>query len=390
MAGTFVFVHGTGVRREGLDELAAVVEQRLTRGRIKDLQLELATVYWAEHHGVEADLLDLVAPPTSTRALGGEPTDDEVLWDLLLSDPLIELAAWATEGGGAGIGNVVPVVSGPSSIEQISGDLGLPKDKLRAAVNAVFESEDYASASVALTDDDVGPFSSTLARAIVAMLMTSHSDSSWAVSITGEEAGDLVERLGRDMAPDGDRGLVSDARTKALRFLVGRGFQPIVGRRMSISRRGGAFVGDIARYVRRGEALTQIAEALAAATPPVVAVGHSLGGIMLVDLVSRGDVDIDLLVTVGSQSPALLLFDALEQIRLPASGTADLPVRLPDGFPQWLNIFDERDLLSFAASKVVSPVTDIQVDNGVGFPFSHSAYWRNGDVYDEIAKKMGA
>ena len=59
-----------------------------------------------------------------------------------------------------------------------------------------------------------------------------------------------------------------------------------------------------------------VRDCLNAAAPPVIAVGHSLGGIILVDVLSASNPPpVALLVTVGSQSPILFAYDALGRPR---------------------------------------------------------------------------
>ena len=104
-------------------------------------------------------------------------------------------------------------------------------------------------------------------------------------------------------------------------------------------------LGDILFYQRRGEEfLDFLSEESPGLAPPVVAVGHSLGGIVLVDLLSRpGAPPVDLLVTAGSQSPMLYAIDALDSIRW---GKAQ-----PRPFTPWLNIYNRQDFLSFRAAR---------------------------------------
>jgi hypothetical protein len=87
-------------------------------------------------------------------------------------------------------------------------------------------------------------------------------------------------------------------------------------------------------------------------------------------------------VTVGSQAPFLYEIGAL-----PSLEPAD---PLPDHFPQWLNIYDRRDILSYVGAGVLGAdkVTDVQVDNNQPFPQSHSAYWSNDDVWNAIAQVL--
>ncbi|HSN86938.1 MAG TPA: hypothetical protein VL025_09280, partial [Thermoanaerobaculia bacterium] len=53
----------------------------------------------------------------------------------------------------------------------------------------------------------------------------------------------------------------------------------------------------------------------------------------------------------------------------------------------WLNIYNRQDFLSFRATGILAGmagIRDEEVDPGVPFPESHSAYWYHPPVYDLI------
>jgi hypothetical protein len=138
---------------------------------------------------------------------------------------------------------------------------------------------------------------------------------------------------------------------------------------------------DILVYQRNGDPIRQfvattIAEALTRGGP-VVALGNSLGGIILVDLLAQPDAPRPtLLVTAGSQAPMLATFGGLHPLAAPGSASP---------FQPWLNVYDVRDLLSFVAQPVWADepgITDAAVDSGLGFPDSHGAtYLSNPGLY---------
>ncbi len=100
-------------------------------------------------------------------------------------------------------------------------------------------------------------------------------------------------------------------------------------------------------HLSRGQALRdEIAARVDRARPPVVLVGHSLGGIACLDLlVQRALPEVELLLTVGSQAPYLYIIDALPCLRYGQG--------LPGHFAhRWINVYDRRDLLSFVAGPV--------------------------------------
>ncbi|MFF9785151.1 hypothetical protein [Streptomyces nigrescens] len=128
---------------------------------------------------------------------------------------------------------------------------------------------------------------------------------------------------------------------------------------------------------------------ITASSEPTVVIGHSLGGIALVDLCALTAVDgrplsgAYLLVTVGSQAPFLHELGALTGLQ-PAAG-------LPLHFPRWLNIFDRTDLLAYRAQPIFPDdprVIDHEVSSRQPFPLSHSAYWKLDAVYDRIVEEV--
>jgi hypothetical protein len=139
-------------------------------------------------------------------------------------------------------------------------------------------------------------------------------------------------------------------------------------------------VADVLVYQRDGERIREVVRGtlVEAATRggPVVALGNSLGGIILVDVLRRlGAPTPDLLVTVGSQSPVLQTFGGL--------GTDPTAP-----FQPWLNIYDRRDFFGFVAQPVwpdAPGITDVRVDLGLGFPEVHGpAYFDSPAVFEAI------
>jgi pimeloyl-ACP methyl ester carboxylesterase len=144
--------------------------------------------------------------------------------------------------------------------------------------------------------------------------------------------------------------------------------------------------GDVLRFLSHGDDVrTYLAGRIADCEPPVTLLGHSLGGVMVIDLLARQPVDgVETVVTVGSQAGFLYEIGVLGA---PARGQP-----LPDHFPPWLNVYDQRDILSYLAGAVFGAgrAIDIEVDNGLPFPQSHSGYWHNTDTWQAIATKIAA
>lgn len=139
---------------------------------------------------------------------------------------------------------------------------------------------------------------------------------------------------------------------------------------------------DVLRYLSNGDPIRAfVARSLTDAlerTSPIIALGNSLGGIILVEtLAASGAPRPDLLVTVGSQAPLLETIHALPGVGM-------------DGpFQPWLNFYDLRDFAAFVAQPVwpdQAGIQDVAVDSGLGFPDSHGAvYLSLPAVYQAIA-----
>jgi hypothetical protein len=154
---------------------------------------------------------------------------------------------------------------------------------------------------------------------------------------------------------------------------------------------------DILRYLSDGDPIRRLVAGTlreaAARGGPVVALGNSLGGIILVELLVAPDAPRpDLLVTVGSQSPLLATIGALGD--LGSDGMAGDALAGPTPFQPWLNVYDRRDFLAFVAQPVwpnEPGIRDLAVDNGEGFPDSHGAtYLSRPELYRAIRDHLAA
>jgi hypothetical protein len=98
-------------------------------------------------------------------------------------------------------------------------------------------------------------------------------------------------------------------------------------------------------------------------------------------LVEQPDLPVAKLITVGSQAPLLYEMGALPSLQPPAT--------LPAGFPDWVNVYDPRDLLAFVGRPVFGgKVTDTAVDSRQPFPYAHSAYWSLDAFTDLLAAEL--
>lgn len=400
----FVFVHGTGVRQERFDELFRQVEAGL-RKRFPAAEVE--PCYWGREFGAALAAGGASVPGMRpVTAADAEDDPETAEWLLLLTDPLCELRVLAELGvgsdddGGFGLpglqspgdevrdrlGGLPRALDPADELAVLLRDTGLA-DGYRAALDSVANSDEFHAASLAAEDEATAAELVLLtSRAVVATMLAEAQDTALC---TGDERDRLVDHLS-DRLGGTARGVMT--RTAGVLFKLAQRLTPqsvLDSKRGELTNDKASEVGDILRYQARGEHLrAHLEKVIGRAPEPPVLIGHSLGGIALVDTLAlaarRGQaLPVRLLVTVGSQAPFLHELGALSGLE---PGSA-----LPAGFPEWLNIYDRRDLLSYLAEPLFGDgarVTDHEVRSRQPFPVSHSAYWRLDPVFDRIAEAL--
>jgi hypothetical protein len=381
--GTIVYVHGASDRQAQVAGQVAHIEQRL---RSAGMDFDVLASRWGEIAGADLGGIDAALPLLDQRSLA-PPTP---------AIPLAELgrlaAAVEPRAAVAGRGLIGPParrqsdelldvcrtqVGAPGeSIALVDGRRVPIDDACRAAATAVGASPEYVTAKAKLMSEPL--LVSATGRAVaatVAQPATAPTDVAQTVEVRIAEAvlgaalaAILVGYLGIDVGPDLKR-WATDV---------------LIPHRARLIREAGLGPADIVLYQRRPGPIRDVVKAsLAEAIGRgglVVALGNSLGGIILVDaLAESGAPRPDLLVTVGSQAPLLATFGALEPHNRHQPGVP---------FTPWLNIYDRRDLLGFVAQRVwpdVPAITDVEVDLDLGFPDAHGgAYLGNAQVFAAI------
>ncbi|MFD9306639.1 hypothetical protein ACFWCB_28920 [Streptomyces sp. NPDC060048] len=403
----FLFVHGTGVRRERHDTLYALVRDRLT-ARFPDAAVD--SCFWGERFGATLGADGRSVP--GLRAPGGAPGpgDAETAeWALLIADPLCELRVLAEAGWDTGAPAddepfAMPGVrsAGAGVLELLAGVGGVPDGGelaalllgtglaagFPAALECVARSNEAARAGARATGQpQARELATALARAVTAGAL---APAGAEADCTGAERDRLVEllttRLGGDARVPGARAAAVLGRL-AMRVTT----QPLLNAwRGSLTVGSAPALGDILRYQARGAGLRAFLQERITAEPgPTVLIGHSLGGVALVDLLAlaaaRGEPvpGAALLVTVGSQAPFLHELGALAGIAPGAS--------LPYAFPRWLNVYDRQDALSYLAEPVFPGdprVSDHEIGSGQPFPACHSAYWKQDSLYARVEQAV--
>jgi hypothetical protein len=390
---TVVFVHGTGVREPALSALVSRVETGL---RHAAPHLRLVTCDWGTRHGATLAANGASIPTVDGRHRGAcftaacDEEADAAEWELLYTDPLAELRL--TASGAAPSGPVPPhQVPAEAAIRDRLADLLAESAELDAslgltttphgeqALRALIDAPELAGAAQAADPDTLADLT---ARALVAHLLADASDAGDPLSPTASDRDAAVTLLTarlRGRPPGSDRG----PGRLLLRAVTPLASRAAVRRRSAITRATHPAAGDILRYLVVGDGhRAHLADLVRAQPSPVVLVCHSLGGIIAVDtLVMAPLPDVALLVTVGSQAPFLYETGALPSLRYPQP--------LPPTFPTWLNIYDPRDLLAFAAQPLFPEhATDVPLSSGQPFPHSHSAYWTNPALYEAVARHL--
>ncbi|WP_353945868.1 alpha/beta fold hydrolase [Streptomyces sp. HUAS MG91] len=377
---TVVFIHGTGVREPRFGALLARAAEGLAATAP---HARVVPYYWGQEYGAVLAARGASIPePQAATSRGPDDVDETDPWALLYEDPGAELALAAA---GAGTTVTAPGAEFPDErprrllrrLDDIAPELGrgLP---LRAAELA--RSPLLAPAAAAVGPDELARL---LARALAAAVIGAALDADAPVLCTGDvrdaAVGRIAEALGA--TPEGaERGLL--LRT-VKRPLLRAGSRAAVRRRRALTEAVHPAAGDILRYLARGADVRRgLAGLIARQEPPVVLLGHSLGGIIALDtLVLEPQPSVELLVTVGSQAPFLYETGALPSLVHPQP--------LPPHVPDWLNLYDRRDLLGYiGAALFPGRVTDVATDSRQPFPVAHSAYWTDPAVYRAIAARL--
>jgi len=387
-----MFIHGTGVREAAYATVLCRIREELSRLRPA---VRVVPCFWGGEHGSVLNASGASIPSDYTgRAIeagygmASEIENDRVaLWGLLEKDPLFELRLLATampdsverppwsEPPGQLLADQVGVLAQNETLARLLRETS-SQEAFEAAVLTVLDS----AAGMALLVHEPMLGSETrlaLARALVATVLVSRdAELAMPLLLDGVHRDKLVAQIVAQLGGS-DRGVGAIVSRVGLKLALRLGAtRPIERRRAAIIEAVSPLAGDVMLYLARGQGIRDfIAREIAAAEGPVVCLAHSLGGVAAVDLfVSRHLPSIRLLITVASQAPYLYEINALP--------TLEFGQALPPSVPQWINIYDRRDLLGYAGEGVFpGRVEDRVVDNRVPFPRSHSAYFGNDDFY---------
>lgn len=392
------FVHGTGVRRAGYEQTLSDIKKGLAKAGRGDI--EVAGVSWGEQAGVKvtAQLIEQMLPPGAAK--GEAPTDPEreaALWATLMDDPLFELRVVALrprEPTEMLPGQPLPSEAFKRKLRNLAlSDAPLPgevaPEALRAAADWLADGEGSPVATEAATaagSENDPALIEAAARALVAYaLAISRGEPGTGPDALylREERAALVEQVEKRLT-EGVMGIDDWLRDKLKEWALAKATAYGKDRRTGLMTAVSPGTGDILLTQRRGEAVQQLLKSeIEKLQDDVAVIGHSLGGVHLVNLLSGPDrpKNVTKLITVGSQAAFFTACDAMATLRL---GKA-----LEPSFAQWLNFYDRNDFLSFCAARSFTGgkgIIDVEVTSGMPFPDSHGAYWRMPKVYEDIVQ----
>ena len=117
----------------------------------------------------------------------------------------------------------------------------------------------------------------------------------------------------------------------------------------------------------------------------LIVVGHSMGGVILCDILTcyGKHIPVDLVITVGSQFP---LFADMRMF--PGVNPEERPVSKPANVGDWINIFDPHDFLGYPASHIFSDVTDYHLPTYAIGGAAHRDYFNRRSFYFHLARRL--
>lgn len=171
--------------------------------------------------------------------------------------------------------------------------------------------------------------------------------------------------------------------------------------RDSLSPAVALFLGDVFTYLKEGTLRSEIQakvcadikaahEASKVSEEPLVLIGHSLGGVILTDMLVSPkksglpeDLKVDALITVGSQPGLFQSFGLLAPL-VPAGQL----IPRPKSVHSWYNVFDPIDPLAFRANPIFSDVLDKSFDSITGLASAHTTYFKRPQFYARCRNRL--
>lgn len=369
-----LFVHGVAARR-GAEYDAAVAARHaaLTRHLLAGVEATFHDPYWG-HLGISAD-----------RELRSIPRDPGTALGL----------------GGQGLRPLAPEarLSERALLDAATSDLGAVLNSLSIGLAAEGDPQAEALAG------KVGAYAAALDNGRDDGLRT----PAWIAGVRDD--GEFLRRLHQEVdgtAAPKALGLGDWLKRAGLRTL-GAGLNLVSGRAAELTRgftpKIATFIGDVFVYLRDGAQRDEIrrivADDLAKAArsaredgSPFVVMGHSMGAIILHDMLSDpetvagieaatgGELQIDLLLTVGTQ------IGLFEELGLFGGERLGGPASAPPAARLWWHVLNRMDVLSFGVDGVLAGANQFSIDTDASVRDAHSAYFISPVFHQRLRKRM--
>lgn len=408
---TVIFVHGTGVREtEHSKEYSQTFETIKAKIRTQRLDIEVIPCLWGNDFGAKLAAKGMsIYRYDETLAITKESEDKEiVLWAQLYQNPLYELELLALKpqkGQSASVFSTedtpgdelhahVQALTAEGKYQPILTEAGIASIFIEAR-NEVIKSSAYNQIKRHVSKESFSEYSNAVARAIVATaIFIAQARELYPPILTDANLRDkVVEKISLALSEE-ELGVGSWVLGKIGGLASHHLTNYVEKKRGDVTNKISPMPCDILLYQTRGEKIrdfieTKIRDA-SKASPPVVLIAHSLGGIACVDLLveklkeQKPLEDVKLLITAGSQAPFLYEINALYSL--------EFGEPLPEKFPKWLNFYDQRDFLSYTAGKIFNQpnqrIQDVEIVSRLPFPQSHGAYWTNSTTWTTIFQEL--
>lgn len=398
---TVIFVHGTGVRQREYEKTFKIIENKI---HVQRPDIKVIPCLWGDELGTRLNAKGASIPSyDETLALDNvvESEDKEiVLWAHLYREPLYELRLLGLKPREEGSAN--PFEDSPAdklqlSVKSLTTEGELQAKLTEAGIAEVFvearaevvRSDAYNQALRKISEVSFSEYCNAVARAIVAAAMLkSEQQEEYAPILTDANLRDQVVGLLSLALVEEELGIGGWVLGQIGGLALPRVTNYVEGKRGDVTNKVSPVPCDILLYQTRGGKIRNfIQKSIEAAEPPVVLIAHSLGGIACVDLLIEESLpQVAHLVTVGSQAPFMYEINALYSL--------EFGQPLPEHFPKWLNIYDQRDFLSYVGAKIfnelnkLEKVKDVEVISKQPFPRSHGAYWTNPKTWEAIIPEL--
>ncbi len=382
---SIIFIHGTGGRGKAYGNTFYKIEKKLNKLRP---EFKLVDCLWGDVLGTKLKAAGASIPDyNSTGGKANLEQDYSIeLWEQLYQDPLYEIRLLSLNR------SQKPKLGDPwQELKKQFDEAGIAKVVEEAREFVTGEKCEPYSDLLQITPESLDECYSAISRAIVAQAITLEKQKgNYPLIRFDRELRDrTVESIYEFFTQQTqEKGVIGD-------FIKNRFFlQPLkqLGTKLLQEKRGiltdrfYPFIGDIILYQAKGERICDFIKNRISEIDslPVILLAHSLGGIACVELLIKYNLPkVKLLITVGSQAPFFYELDALQSL--------SNSERLPEHFPQWLNIYDRRDILSYIGDReglFPGRVEDVEVDNQQPFPEAHSAYWYTESTWKTILEKI--